>query len=301
MPEILPHAAVSRLLTERGWVASWGDLRTVADRGTLETLLAAGHLQRVARGRYAAPVEIPARLAAERVAGVASHRTAAQHYGLAMKWVPSQPCVTVRRGRSLGGRGKGLHLSYRSLPPSDIDGWITTPLRTVLDCAATLPFDEALTIADSALRDRKITRAQLVDRAATWPTRGRQRVLRVAAHADPRASGPIESVLRAICLEIPGLRVTAQVRVDRLGKFLALVDLADERLRIVIEAEGFEFHGDREGFDRDCRRYDELVAKGWVVLRFTWEHIMRRDRWVAQILAATVAHRMTMVDARLAC
>lgn len=291
---------MSRLLTQRGWVASWGELRSVADRGTLEKLVATGHLQRVARGRYAAAVEIPARLAAERVAGVASHRTAAQHYGLAMKWLPRHPCVTVRRGRTLNSRRDGVTLSYRSLPATDIDGWITTPLRTVLDCAATLPFDEALTIADSALRDHRITPAQLMDRAATWPARGRQRVLRVAAHADPRASGPIESVLRAICLEVPGLIVTPQVRLERSGRFLAIVDLADDRLRLVIEAEGFEFHGDRDGFDRDCHRYDELVADGWVVLRFTWEHIMRRDRWVAAILASTVAHRMPLVAASLA-
>ncbi|MGB4809631.1 MAG: DUF559 domain-containing protein, partial [Candidatus Phosphoribacter baldrii] len=121
-----------------------------------------------------------------------------------------------------------------------------------------------------------------------------------ARHADGRSSGPIESVLRAICLQIPGLSVTPQARIERDGRFLATVDLADERLRIVIEAEGFEFHGDREGFDRDCHRYDELVADGWVVLRFTWEHVMRRDRWVARILAATVAHRMTLVELRSA-
>ena len=123
-------------------------------------------------------------------------------------------------------------------------------------------------------------------------------MLRVAEHADPRASGPIESVLRAICLEVPGLTVTPQVRLERSGRFMAIVDLADERLRLVIEAEGFEFHGDRGGFDRDCHRYDELVADGWVVLRFTWEHIMRRDRWVTEILTATVAHRMPLVDVK---
>ena len=70
---------------------------------------------------------------------------------------------------------------------------------------------------------------------------------------------------------------------------------------MVMEGGGCECHGGREAFARDCRRYDELVAEGWVVLRFTWEHVMRRDRWVAGSLAATVAHRMTMVDVRLAC
>ncbi len=232
------QARVSRLLTDRGWVASWGELRAVAGRAALRDLVASGALQRVARGRYAAPVEIPARLAAERVAGVASHRTAAAHHGLPMKWAPARPCVTVPRGRRPGRRGEGLEVSYRALPPGDIQGWVTTPLRTVLDCAATLPFDEALCIADSALRAGVVTPRHLRERAMTWPARGRQRVLRVATHADARSSGPIESVLRAICLQVPGLTVTPQLRIERAGRFLAVVDLADERLRIVIEAEG---------------------------------------------------------------
>lgn len=225
MPDLPTHAEVSSLLTERlGCLLARASGRRRP--GHAGEPCRRRSPDRIARSRYAAPVEIPARL----------------------------------------------------------------------DCAATLPFEEALTIADSALRSRLVTPAQLAARARDWPARGRQRVARVARHADGRSSEPIESVLRAICLQIPGLSVTPQVRIERNGKFLAIVDLADERLRIVIEAEGFEFHGDREGFDRDCHRYDELVAQGGVVLRFTWEQVMRRDRWVAQILATTVAHRMTLVS-----
>jgi very-short-patch-repair endonuclease len=184
-----------------------------------------------------------------------------------------------------------LDLSWRNLPPADIRGGITSPARTVLDCAATLAFDEALAIADSALRSGRVSAAAVRARAAHWPGRGHRRVQRVADAADPRSSGPIESVLRAICLDIPGLTVTPQLRVERDGRFVAVVDLADERLRIVIEAEGFEFHGDRAAFDRDCQRYDDLVAAGWVVLRFTWEQIMRQEGWVREILVATVSQQ----------
>lgn len=82
---------------------------------------------------------------------------------------------------------------------------------------------------------------------------------------------------------------------ERDGRFVGIVDLADEGLRIAIEAEGFEFHGEREAFDRDCRRYDELAADGWLVLRFTWEHIMRRDRWVRRVLMDAVTQRMPLL------
>ncbi len=38
------------------------------------------------------------------------------------------------------------------LPDSDVEGRVTTPLRTVIDCSRTLPFPEGLAVADSALR-----------------------------------------------------------------------------------------------------------------------------------------------------
>ena len=96
---------------------------------------------------------------------------------------------------------------------------------------------------------------------------------RVVRAADARSSNPFESVLRAICLEFPELEMTPQKSIAAEGVW-AVVDLGDVRLRLVIEAEGFEFHGTRKGLVRDCRRYTELTALGWAVLRFTWEDVM---------------------------
>lgn len=114
---------------------------------------------------------------------------------------------------------------------------------------------------------------------------------RVARHADGRSSGPIESLLRASCVDVPGLSVVPQVTIRRAGRRIGVVDLADEGLRIAIEAEGFEFHGSSHAFAADCWRYDELVAAGWLVLRFTWEQVTRRQDWVREVLAAVVAAR----------
>jgi very-short-patch-repair endonuclease len=66
------------------------------------------------------------------------------------------------------------------------------------------------------------------------------------------------------------------------------VDLADESLRMVIEAESFEFHGSRKAFDRDCRRYNSLVIREWLVLRFIWEQVMFEPELVAETLRALV-------------
>jgi very-short-patch-repair endonuclease len=66
------------------------------------------------------------------------------------------------------------------------------------------------------------------------------------------------------------------------------VDLADRRLGIVVEADSFAWHGDRTALRRDSRRYDLLVANGWVVLRFSWEDVMHDQDFVRSVIQATV-------------
>ncbi|MDN5796269.1 MAG: endonuclease domain-containing protein [Intrasporangium sp.] len=78
--------------------------------------------------------------------------------------------------------------------------------------------------------------------------------------------------------------------------FRARVDLADADLKIVIEAEGFEFHGEREQLVRDCRRYTELGARGWVVLRFTWDQVMFEPDYVRRMLEQTARTRRGQPD-----
>ena len=44
-----------------------------------------------------------------------------------------------------------------------------------------------------------------------------------------------------------------------------------EDLKIAIEYEGAHHRTDRRQFEKDIRRYDELIELGWIVLRFTAE------------------------------
>jgi very-short-patch-repair endonuclease len=115
-------------------------------------------------------------------------------------------------------------------------------------------------------------------------------VLRVAAASSARAANPFESVLRAIALGVAGLTVAPQTSI-RYDDFSARVDLADEDLRIVLEADSHEFHTEPESFARDCWRYDRLVADDWVVLRFPWLHVMNRQAAIHDVLARVVARR----------
>jgi very-short-patch-repair endonuclease len=161
---------------------------------------------------------------------------------------------------------------------------VSGPVRTVMDCAARLPFDEALAIADSALRARDVTKAQLVHAAEQQPDRYRARCLRVARAADGLADNPFESVLRAIALDVPGLQVQPQRTIPGIGR----PDLVDRVLRLVVEAESFEFHGRRRMLKHDCERYNAFVVDGWLVIRFAWEHVMFEPAYVAAVLRSVV-------------
>jgi very-short-patch-repair endonuclease len=276
-------------LTRQGGVAGYADLVAASSRSSLDQALAEGLVVRDSRGRYAFPSADEGRRSAHRMHGVATHLSAAAHWGWATKDRPDRPWVTVARNRTISAADRrSVHLSWRRLDEVDIvDGWVTGPLRTVVDCATALPFDEALAVADSALRAGDVTAVELRRAADAHPARGRARVQRVARHGTAEAANPFESVLRAICLEVPHLSVTPQVEI-RGEEFYARVDLADVRLRVVVEADSFGFHGAREQLRHDCWRYDELVAQGWVVLRFAWEQVMFAPDWVRSILVETV-------------
>ena len=176
---------------------------------------------------------------------------------------------------------------WRRLADHERDDWRTTPARTVLDAATTLPFDEALAIADSALRGGQLTRAGLWRAADALPGRGRDAALEVAWHASPSSANAFESVIRAIALHVPGLRVSPQVPLRVSGAHIR-PDLVDRHLRIVVEGDSHEFHTSRAAIDRDCWRYDELVLDGWLVIRVSWVQAMFRQDWVRSVLLRAV-------------
>lgn len=269
-------AALERL----GGVARTGALLRLTSGKRIRAARRRGEIVRDERGRYSLPGVDAALRAANRLSGVLVEDSAAQYHGWKLKHSPPSPCLVVPRKRHLGaGRTRGVRVRFRDLDPDDVNGMATRPAATVMDCAARLPFDEALVVADSALRAGAVTRGELVQRAEQAPDRYRARCLRVAGSADGRADNPFESVLRAIALDVPGLSVEPQVRLDA-GR----PDLVDRRLRLVLEADSFEFHGRRLALKRDCERYNAFVADGWRVVRFSWEHVMGEPDYVRRVL-----------------
>jgi very-short-patch-repair endonuclease len=163
-----------------------------------------------------------------------------------------------------------------------VDGPATSKRRTLLDCLRRLPFDEALAVADSALRHADSTSAELHRLAADARGPGAKQLRRVVAHASAKARNPFESVLRAIAIEA-GLDVEPQVKIGG-DRFLGTPDLVDVGRRLVLEADSFAWHGSRVALRNDARRYNDFVAAGWIVLRFSWEDVMGDPELVRGVL-----------------
>jgi very-short-patch-repair endonuclease len=273
------------LLAELGGVARRSALLRVVPRSDLERSLEAGLILRDARGLYALPGGDAAIRTAARLGGVLSLTSAALHHGWAVKTVPDRPHVTVSRGRKVADRV--AHVHWAELGPGQVDGWATSTEVTLENCLRRLPFDEALAVADSALREGAgAMLLQRVAEAARGP--GSPQIRRVVAEATPLAANPFESVLRAISLDVPGLAMRPQVTIAD-GDFTVRPDLVDERLRIVGEADSFGWHGSRAALASDTRRYNMLVVAGWIVLRFCYEDVMFHPDDVRRVLVAAVA------------
>ena len=187
-------------LRRLGGVADRATLTTRVGRQAFDAALRDEKILKAGHNRYVLPGGKERTAAAARIHGSLTHLSAAQHWGWKVKNPPAAVQVVVPRGRRLDpDRRAGIEIFWG---PSN--GIATDKIRTVSDCLRLLPFDEALGVADSALRDPDVTLERLRAAAAASPRTGRSRVERVVAHADAGAANTFESSLRALCASRQG-------------------------------------------------------------------------------------------------
>lgn len=269
-------------LSQLGGMAPYSLLTQMTSRRKLRTALGRGDVVRVARDRYALPVADRGKRLAIRLDAHLSHLSAALRYGWEMCSAPAEPRLIVPSGRPLP-RGERARIQVFDARPDQLDGWATSAVTTVLMCARDLAQRDALAIADSALRHRSVTAADLDAAVSAWP----EHVRGIVAHATGAAANPLESALRSIALDL-GLELIAQYEV-RVGGDVFHPDLVDPIRGVVVEADSWSWHADKEAHERDCRRYTLLTADGWLVLRFTYDQVMHRPDFVRACLRRVYA------------
>jgi very-short-patch-repair endonuclease len=79
-----------------------------------------------------------------------------------------------------------------------------------------------------------------------------------------------------------------------------VIDFAWTDHRVLVETDDFKTHGRRQAFEDDRAGDADLIAQGYVVLRFTWRQIRHEPMIVAARLAAALALRRAHPDWRSA-
>lgn len=269
------------LLRHCGGAATFGTLRRECGEYAVSRALASGRIIRSRYGHYALPDLDAAVRLAKATSGTLCLASAALHLGWPTKHVPSRPQLCYPKDRRLPAElRRAVEAHWADLAPSDKLGLATAPAKTLEMSARSLPFDEALAIADSAVRCGFEPDLRSLRHARG---RGAARIKRVVAEANGGAANPFESVLRAIALDVPGISPRPQVWVGDVRP-----DLVDENLRLILEADSYQWHGGRAALHRDANRYNQFVSAGWTVLRFSWEEVMGHPERVRAVLEATL-------------
>ncbi|RRD05439.1 hypothetical protein EII34_06825 [Arachnia propionica] len=145
---------------------------------------------------------------------------------------------------------------------------------------------EQLVVAlDSALQCRLRTRAEL---HSLLQGAGR-RVNQALQLATGTAESPLESVLR-FRLARSRIRSAPQVVIPGVGR----VDLLVEG-RMILEADGRQWHQDPNSFDNDRRRDREALLRGYVTLRVTHRQLM--EEWPSTLHTIRAVLRRTPAQA----
>jgi very-short-patch-repair endonuclease len=164
---------------------------------------------------------------------------------------------------------------------------VTDVARALIDFAAAAE-ERALTRALAEAQLRGHTNEAAIT-AAMDRCPGRSGIARLRRLlADPVRTQPSRSelertmirLLRRAGLPLPEVNVTCCGR-ER--------DFVWETQRLVVEVDGYRFHGHREAFESDRQRDQELAAGGYRVMRVTWRQLTREPMAVAVRLAQALA------------
>ncbi|MEU5643187.1 hypothetical protein [Streptomyces milbemycinicus] len=168
---------------------------------------------------------------------------------------------------------------------------VTTVVRTMADLLRAGPRDNALVAVESAVsrrpsryEDVKRRREPLttlgeivgaVERGSTM--HGRKAAREWLALVDPKAGSPVETIARLRMCDA-GLYPESQVLLTTSTGRRAYPDFFFREQGLVVEIEGYRWHGSRAQHQRDTVRFNDLMSCAEVrrILRFTANDVYRR-------------------------
>jgi very-short-patch-repair endonuclease len=268
-------AAITRLARGQQGVVTTRQLEAAGlGRHAVAHRVANGRLIRMHRGVYqVGPIAGPYGLEMAAVlatGGALSHHTAAGLWGFRAPH-DGDPHVTVQGRDARSRAGLRVHRSA-SLNAAVHNGLpLTTPAKTLHDLAPLITQGEL----DRAVEEAVIRGLAKPEELTTRPA------LRRATIEEPQitkseAERRLRSLIRAARLPRPhtNIRVAGWE-----------VDAFWPANNLVVEVDGFAYHGNRAAFERDRRKDAALVTAGYRVIRITWRQIVYEAHAVVALLA----------------
>jgi hypothetical protein len=263
-------------LTRRGDL--WPVRRGVYARGAR-----ASEILAIADGRQL--LELAAAAALTGPHATVSHESAAYLHSIDLLGAPDVATLTCLPPHNWHAR-TGIRLHVADIPAEHRTVTarlpVTTPARTVVDLARTLSFRAGVVTADSALRRKLATKAELTAVLAGcngW--QGARRAAAVIQFADARAESPLESIARVSFadtgLPAPELQVWLGGTVEPVGR----VDFYWPKYRTVAEVDGTGKYADPERARAQLGRDSQLRDDGFEVVHFSWQQITQAPAQVA--------------------
>lgn len=294
---VIPSAALKRAASHHGLIRL-SDLRAAyLTTKQIDSLVASDQLVRVHSGIYrlaGAPEtwEQQQLAACFATGGVASHRAAAKLWNVQLPGCKGADWpIEVTVGRRNPGRPRGVTV-HRSadLPKRGCPGRhgipVTTPQRMLIDLGAIVGEQEVARAVEQCVVSGRLSIATIHHELDQVARKGRPgvRLLRsVLADwplGDGRADSELEVAFARLCKKagLPDPQFQYELT---LGGRRRRIDFAYPDKRIAIEIDGFGCRTDRNVFQDERWRQNDLIATGWQVLRFTWGDVMNRPSYVA--------------------
>ena len=231
--------------------------------------VANGRLTRLLRGVYrvgpvAAPysAEMAALLATD---GALSFHSSAPVWGIRPPYDGPVHVTVTRAARTREGVKVHRSASLDAVVHNGLR--VTTPQRTLHDLAPVLSRADLERAAEEAVIRGLVTAKEVPRRCAGFSEPGLTR-----SEAERR----LQRLIRAAKLPRP----VTNVRVAGWE-----VDVFWPSARLVVEVDGYAYHGNRAAFERDRRKDAALIAAGYTVVRVTWRQIEDEPLAVVALIA----------------
>jgi very-short-patch-repair endonuclease len=274
MDEAVEKAIARLARRQRGNVTN-AQLRALGlGAGAIQHRIRIGWLIQMYRGVYAVgrlPVAPEDSAAAAVLAcgpqAVLSHRSALCLWRWSRPLVPPfhvttpsrhrRPEILLHRSTRLTRADTRLHLGIR----------VTSPARTLLDCAPALTDKQLARAAREARLSPYLRTSEIADVVARFPRHpGAKRLSVLAALAPTRSE--FEDVFPSFCrtYDLPEPKMNTLVNGYE-------ADAVFEAEKLIVELDGYQFHGDRQSFERDRERDAHQLAAGYGTVRITWQRL----------------------------